>query len=167
MANIFDLTGTDVAANYRKVAPSTQLGTRKLRILLVTFGNGGSSNIDLTTQKASGTGTFSGSYLASDSYFSKAVLSLQNYGEVWAIGKPTTSDFLVIMSDDTAQDSAVDTNAVVVPGNWAQAEANLALAVGYGAAAGLVTGYDGTVTITDKYLNGSGLTTVSTEANKT
>ena len=167
MANMWDLTGTLVAANYRKVAPSTQFGTRKLRIISVNFDNGSDSDIDLTAQKASGTGTFSGSYLDSDSYYSKAVIALQNYAEVWAIGLPTATDFLAIISDDTTQDSAVDTNVVVVPGSWAQAEANLALSVGIGAKAGLATGYNGAVTITDKFLSGATLASVSTAADKT
>ena len=163
---MWDLNGTYLAANYRKVRPSTQLGTRALRIVTVVFDNGSDSDIDLTAAYASGTGTFAGSYLDHDSYFSKAVIALQNYGEIWAVGKPDTTGFTVIMSDDTAQDSAVDTNTVVVPGNWGQAEANLALAVGIGAKAGLATAYNGVVTITDKYLNGAGLSSVSTAADK-
>jgi hypothetical protein len=166
MANMWDLTGTYLAANYRKVRPSTQLGTRVLRIVTVTFDNGSDSDIDLTAAYASGTGTFAGSYLDHDSYFSKAVIALQTFGEVWVIGKPDATNFTVIMSDDTAQDAAMDTNVVVVPGNWGQAEALLAASVGIGAKAGLATAYNGVVTITDKYLNGAGLSSVSTAADK-
>jgi hypothetical protein len=146
MTNMWDLTGTYVAANYRKVRPSTQLGTRVLRFVKVVVAGGP----DLVT----------GSNL-SDSYFSQAVLAMQNYGETFMIGKPASLGggsyaFCMVMSDDTIQDSAVDTNAVVVPGNWAQAEANVAEHLG-----------SGTVTITDMYLSGDGFANVSTAADKT
>ena len=143
MANMWDLTGTTLAANYRKVAPSTQLGTRKLRFVRVSVASGGPSLVT--------------SYTASDSNFSKAVLQMQNYGETFAIGKPaagaaSSTAFVMVMSDDTMQDSAVDTNVVAVPGSWAQAEAAVAASLG-----------SGTVTITDLYLLGDDFGTVSAD----
>ena len=136
MANIFDLTGTTVAANYRKVSPSTQLGTRALRIVKVSI----ASSPDLVTDSG-----------LSDSYFSKAVLQMQNYGETWAIGAPADMTggvyaFVMIFSDDTAQDSAVGSNVVTIRGTWAQAEAAVAASLGAG-----------TVTITDQIFSGTGL----------
>jgi hypothetical protein len=128
MANIWDLTGTTVAANYRRVYPSTQLGTRKLRVIKVVVGGGAPS---LVTGQS-----------LSDSSYSKTVLALQNYAEVWVIGKPSATGFLAIISDDTAQDSALDANAVTVPGTWANAEADIVARLG------------GTCTITDQYLTG-------------
>jgi hypothetical protein len=131
MANMWDLTGTYVAANYRKVKPSTQLGTRRLRFLKVVVGGGAP---DLTTGQA-----------LSDSSFSKVVFAIQNYGEVWAIGKPTSTSVVFVMSDDTAQDSAEGENMIEVAGNWGQAEANIVERIG------------GSCTITDVYLNGAAL----------
>ena len=129
MANMWDLTGTYVAANYRKVKPSTQLGTRRLRFLKVVVG-GGAPN--LTTNQGD-----------SDSAFSKVVFAIQNYGEVWAIGNPSSTSVVFVMSDDTAQDSADGENMIEVAGNWGQAEANIVERIG------------GSCTITDLYLNGA------------
>ena len=128
MANMWDLTGTLVAANYRKVKPSTQLGTRRLRFLKVVVGGGAPS---LVTNQGE-----------SDSTFSKVVFAIQNYGEVWAIGTPTATTVVFIMSDDTAQDSAEGENMIEVAGNWGQAAANIVERIG------------GSCSITDVYLNG-------------
>ena len=165
---MWDLTGTTVAANYRKVRPSTQLGTRKLRFVTVVFGNGGDSDVDLRYGYWNDAGSaYAGSYLDSDSYFSKAVIALQNYGEVWAIGKPDATSFIVVMTDDTAQDSDTGSNSVVVPGAWTQAELNLVAAVGIGNKTGGATAYNGAVAITDKYLNGSSLSTLDADTGTT
>jgi len=131
MANIWDLTGTTVAANYRKVKPSTQLGTRRMRFVKVTVGGGAP---DLTTGQA-----------LSDSTFSKLVFAIQNYGEVFMIGTPTSTACVFVMSDDTAQDSDIGENMISVAGTWGQAEANVVERIG------------GTCTIKDVYLNGGAL----------
>ena len=124
MANIFDLTGTYVASNYRRVQPSTQFGTRVLRFIKVSV--------------ASGPDLVSGADL-SDSYFSKAVLCMQNYGETWMIGTPADMGggvyaFVMVVSDDTAQDAEVDSNTIGGAGSasYGQAEANVAAALGSG-----------------------------------
>jgi len=140
MANIFDLTGTTVAANYRKVSPSTQFGTRELRFVKVELVGG--TRPDFTV----GTGL-------SDSYFSKAVLQMQNYGESWAVGTPGQYAFVMVFSSDTAQDSAVDTNAVTVPGTWGDAEAAVYASLGSWAS--------GSVTVKDIYLSGAAFAEVS------
>jgi len=137
MANMWDLTGTFVAANYRKVKPSTQLGTRRLRFLKVVT----SGTPDLRKNAAQDADTTL--YTESDSPFSKVVFAIQNYGEVWAIGKPTQTSVVFIMSDDTAQDSAEGENMIEVAGNWGQAEANVVERIG------------GTCSITDMYLLGA------------
>ena len=131
MANIWDLTGTTVAANYRKVKPSTQLGTRRMRFVKVTVGGGAP---DLTTGQG-----------LSDSTFSKLVLAIQNYGEVFMIGNPSSTACVFVMSDDTAQDSDMDENMISVAGTWGQAEANIVERIG------------GSCTIKDVYLNGGSL----------
>jgi len=142
MANMWDLTGTDLAKNYRRVFPNTQFGTRKLRIILVTTAGG--STPDFTVGQS-----------LSDSYFSKAVLTLQNFAEIMAVGAPTANDFIAIIADDTAQDSAADTNVVAVKGNWGQAEDNIYAALG--------SWGSGSVTILDKYFTGATLTTLSND----
>jgi len=126
---MWDLTGTLVAANYRKVKPSTQLGTRRMRFVKVTVGGGAP---DLTTGQA-----------LSDSTFSKLVFAIQNYGEVFMIGTPTATDCVFVMSDDTAQDSDIGENMISVAGTWGQAEANIVERIG------------GTCRIKDVYLKGA------------
>ena len=125
---MWDLTGTYVAANYRRVQPSTQFGTRILRFVTVEVTGGP----NLTTGQGN-----------SDSAFSRVVLALQNFGEIWAVGAPTSGAFTVVMSSDTAQDADEGTNEI---GGWGQAEADLAAALG-----------SGTVEIYDQYLSGTGL----------
>lgn len=114
MANIFDLTGTTVAANYRKVSPSSQFGTRTLRFIKVVVSGGSTPDL-------------SSNYADSDSNFSKAVIAMQNYGETWMVGTPSSTAFVMVMSDDTAQDANADTN---VTGGWGQAEAAVLAALG-------------------------------------
>ena len=125
---MWDLTGTYVAANYRRVQPSTQFGTRSLRFIKIVVGGGGP---DLTTDQND-----------SDSAFSRAVLAMQNFGESWAVGTPDATTFMMVISDDTAQDANTDTNEI---GGWGQAEADVARALG-----------SGTVTISNWYLYGGG-----------
>ena len=149
-----DLTGTLLAANYQKFAPTTQMGTRALRFITITFGNGSDSDVDLTAAYASGTGTFAGTYTDGSSYFAKAVRTVETYFEVWAIGTPSTTAFTVIVSDDTAQDSDADTNVI---GGYGQVEAAIKDAVGIGAKAGLTTPYNGAVTLATVSLQGAAL----------
>lgn len=127
MTNMWDLTGTTVAANYRRVYASSQLGTRALRFIRVKVQGGTPPDFTVNTN-------------SSDSDFSKAVLCLQNYGEVWMIGAPNATEFIAVVSDDTAQDSNADTNVI---GGYGQAEANIYAALGSWAS-GSVTVYYGT-----------------------
>lgn len=149
-----DLTSTTVAANYMKTAPRTAFGTRALRFVTITFGNGSDSDVDMTAAYASGTGAWSGSYTDSFSYYAKAVRALQNYFELYAVGTPTATAFTIVVSDDTAQDSDADTHDL---GGYGQAEAAVKAAVGIGAKAGLATPYNGAVTIATVSLQGASL----------
>jgi hypothetical protein len=115
MANTFsDLTATTVAANYRKVAGSTQLGTRVLRFIKVTVGGGAP---DLTVGYNADVLQSTGS-----SSYALAVNALQGYAELYAVFAPSSTAFVAIVSDDTAQDSNTSTN---VAGGWGDAEANI------------------------------------------
>jgi hypothetical protein len=121
MANTFsDLTATTVAANYRKVAGSTQLGTRVLRFIKVTISGG--SPPDLTSGYNADVLQSTGS-----SYYALAVNALQGYAEIYAVFAPSSTAFVAIVSDDTAQDSDTNTN---VNGGWGDAEANILAALG-------------------------------------
>lgn len=151
------LIGTSVAANYQKFSPTTRMGTRALRFVTVTFGNGSDSDIDLTAGYASGTQTFSGSYTDANSYFARAVRTAETFFEVWAVGTPSATAFTMIVSDDTAQDNIAIGQPVaseVTSGTYADAEAAILAAIGIGYKAGLATPYNGTVTLASVSLSG-------------
>ena len=85
------LIGTTVTTNYLKAAPSTQFGTRQLTFLKVVA----------TESDGSTAVNFSTSYTTSNSDFSLAVRTIQNFNEVYAVGTPDSTGFIVIIADDT------------------------------------------------------------------
>lgn len=107
------LLGDTVAANYLKASPSTQFGTRVLRIVKVALS---------TDVYGSGAAT----YGAANSDYAKAVRTVQTYFETWAVFAPVAGGFCFICSDDTAQDSDTSTNVI---GGYGQAEAAVVAAV--------------------------------------
>jgi len=151
------LLGTTVAANYLKTSPTTQFGTRALRIIQVTAGTAGNSDIDFTVQKfavtGASTGAFTGSYTDSDSYFSAAVRAISSVAEIYAVGQPDATTFLAVVAAETANDSGTGANANIQDKSWSDLEAaitdTLARRLGNGtvtSSVGLV--YDGTVAVT-------------------
>ena len=79
------------SANWLKTAPSTQFGTRELTFLsVVATASNGSTAVD-----------FSSSYTSSNSDFSKAVRTIQNFNEIYAVGTPDATGFIVVIADDT------------------------------------------------------------------
>jgi len=79
------------SANWLKTAPSTQFGTRELTFLkVVATGSDGSTAVD-----------FSATSTASNSDFSKAVRTIQNFNEIYAVGTPDGVGFIVVIADDT------------------------------------------------------------------
>ena len=94
------LIGTDVAANYLKTSPSTQFGTRQLTFLkVVATESDGSTAVD-----------FSSSYASSNSDFSIAVRTIQTMAEIYAVGTPDATGFIVIIADDTKNGAAANSN---------------------------------------------------------
>jgi hypothetical protein len=79
------------SANWLKTAPSTQFGTRELTFLsVVATASNGSTAVD-----------FSATSTASNSDFSKAVRTIQNFNEIYAVGTPDATGFIVVIADDT------------------------------------------------------------------
>ena len=79
------------SANWLKTSPSTQFGTRELTFLkVVATGSDGSTAVD-----------FSATSTASNSDFSKAVRTIQNFNEIYAVGTPDAVGFIVVIADDT------------------------------------------------------------------
>jgi hypothetical protein len=118
MATLIDPTNTysqvNLAANYQRYTPTTQMGTRTLRVIKVLLSGGSPPNL-------------STSYTTSTSNYAKAVRTFQTYFETWAVFTPTATGFLAIVSDDTAQDSDAGTNVI---GGYGQVEAAILGAIG-------------------------------------
>jgi hypothetical protein len=130
MANTYsDLTATNVAYNYGKTTPTTQLGTRVIRFVKVTISGG--TPPDLTTKDGSG------SYTDSQSYYNALVRTMSDYAEIYAMFIPSSTIAVFAIADDTAQDSDTNTN---VAGGWGDFEANALAALGsWGSGAVAVT----------------------------
>ena len=146
-----DLIGTVVAKNYQRIAPSSMFGTRELTFVSVVVDNGGDSDVDLTKQMFEITGATVGAYVGeytdADSYFSRAVRALQGFAEVFYIGTPDATGFVVAIADDTANDGEGNTGL----GVYGNMEAAIASALSIGnktpvGGEGFV--YDGAVTVT-------------------
>lgn len=79
------------SANWLKTSPSTQFGTRQLTFLkVVATGSDGSTAVNFSTSST-----------ASNSDFSKAVRTIQNFNELYAVGIPDAVGFIVVIADDT------------------------------------------------------------------
>lgn len=128
-----DLTSTIVAANYRKIAPTSQLGTPELKFVSVAAVHN-TAAVDFTKAVLAGTGTFAdaGSLLA------KAVNALQGFAEVYVIGTPSATEFVCVVHANTANDGVT---------GWSSAEAAILAAIGA----------DTSVTITELTLTGDTL----------
>ena len=87
---------TTTSANWLKATESTQFGTRELTVIKVAV-TGGSN--DMRYQDGA---TSSLSYTLSNSLYSKAVRTLQNFAEVYAVYAPVAGGFIAIIAADTA-----------------------------------------------------------------
>lgn len=104
-----DLIGTEVAKNYQKVAPSSMFGTRELMFLKVTVDNAGTAKVDFTKQGTNEEGNdYVGTYLEADSYLSRAIRALQGFAELFFIGEPNVTSFIVAVSSDTLNEGSDD-----------------------------------------------------------
>jgi hypothetical protein len=128
MPSLFDssVQKTNVSANYGKMTVQqtygtgikfTNFGTRNLRVIKVSV-----SGTDLRYQN--GTDSTAGDFTASLSKFTLAVRALQTVAEIYAVFTPDASNFMAIISDDTANDSEDGVNAVSASGAaiWGDAE---------------------------------------------
>ena len=84
------------SANWLKTAPSTQFGTRELTVIKVLV-TGGSN--DMRYQDGA---TSSLSYTLPASLYSKAVRTIQNFAEVYAVYTPVATGFIAVIAADTA-----------------------------------------------------------------
>jgi hypothetical protein len=122
-------TATGVAANYLKMSPQdtyatgaefSNFGTRSLRLLKVVT-TGGTN--DLTKGADGATGT----YKDQNSVFARAVRALQTMGEVYLVGEPDGTSFMALVSGDTVNDAAVNSNVASTGYNALEAVINSSL----------------------------------------
>jgi hypothetical protein len=122
-------TATGVAANYLKMTPQdtyatgaefSNFGTRNLRLLKVVT-TGGTN--DLTKGADGATGT----YKDQNSVFARAVRALQTMGEVYLVGQPDGTTFMALVSADTVNDAAVNSNVPSTGYNALEAVINSSL----------------------------------------
>jgi len=122
-------TATGVAANYLKMSPQdtyatgaefSNFGTRNLRLLKVVT-TGGTN--DLTKGADGATGT----YKDQNSVFARAVRALQTMGEVYLVGQPDGTTFMALVSGDTVNDAAVNSNVASTGYNALEAVINSSL----------------------------------------
>lgn len=99
-----DLIGTIVAKNYQKAAPSSMFGTRELTFVSVTV-----TGPDMTKQDGA-----TGEYTDADSYFSRVIRAVQGYVEVFFIGTPDATSFVMAIAEDTANDGDAGTYSKLI-----------------------------------------------------
>ena len=81
--NIGYAAGVTVSANYLKAKPSTRFSTRQLQFVEIEV-----------------TGCHTNPY-ATDSLYSRAVRGVQAVAEVYAVGRPSSNKFMVVVAQDT------------------------------------------------------------------
>jgi hypothetical protein len=97
-----------VTANYLKAKPSTRFATRQLQFVEIEV-----------------TGCHTYPYL-SDSLYSRAIRGVQTVAEVYAVGRPSSNKFMVVIAQDT--DGADDGHGDVDAGDNSDSQ-NMQLAV--------------------------------------
>lgn len=98
MANTYGL----VSPNYQKIVAGSQLGTPALKFIEVAAVHSGGA-VDFTKKDLAG----AGAYTDSQSLMAKAVNALQGSAEVYIIGVPSATEFVVAINDNTDNDGVV------------------------------------------------------------
>jgi len=159
------LLGTYVAANYGRMTSQdtyggvtfSNFGTRNLAFIKVVASGGPTNALDFTAAAgvdtdadtasingASYNDQLTSAWQDSNSYFSVAIRTIQQFAEVYFVGAPTTSAFVVGIAIDTANDAAANSNVQVgtypVLTTFGAMAAAIATAVGTSAAANSAAG---------------------------
>jgi hypothetical protein len=106
--------------------PFTQFGTRQLTFLKITAVTGDTGSTSAVN--------FSTTYTAAFSNFAKAVRAVQNFNEIYAVGTPDATGFIVVIADDT-KNGADSGNTQGTGHGLLEAAIAAACATGTGAAA--------------------------------
>lgn len=124
------LLNTTVTANYLKTSATTKFGTRALKFVKVVVSGGTPPNLNLIDGTTADSNGIPG-YTLSNSLYSIAVRTIQQFAEIYAIGRPATSgglSFTVVIADDTQNTAGSDSN--VQDGSYGALEAQLLTALG-------------------------------------
>jgi len=108
------LLGTYVAANYGRMTSQdtyggttySNFGTRNLAFLKVLTSGGSPPDFTAGTGKSNDVYTVNSNALDSNDYFSTAVRTIQQFGEIYFVGTPTATAFVVAVAIDTMNSSA-------------------------------------------------------------
>ena len=114
------LLGTYVAANYGRMTSQdtyggttySNFGTRNLAFLKVVLSGGTPPDFTAGTGP-SGVYTVLNNSTDGNDYFSVAVRTIQQYGEVYFVGTPTAQAFVVAVAIDTMNSAATSSNTEV------------------------------------------------------
>jgi hypothetical protein len=102
--------------------PFTQFGTRQLRFLkVVGTESDGSTAVD-----------FSATYTAANSDFAVAVRTIQTMAEIYAVGTPDSTGFIVVVAADTANSSASGNGTNPIATTYTLLESAIVAALGNG-----------------------------------
>jgi len=124
------LLGTYVAANYGRMTSQdtyggvtfSNFGTRNLAFIKIVSSGSPSPSVDFTAAQGTDTDASAVSGYASaltyawqdsNSAFSVAVRTIQQYGEIYFVGTPVTASFLVAVAIDTMNSAAASSNVEV------------------------------------------------------
>ena len=114
------LLGTYVAANYGRMTSQdtyggttySNFGTRNLAFIKVVLSGGTPPDFTAGTGP-SGVYTVLNNSTDGNDYFSVAVRTIQQYGEVYFVGTPTAQAFVVAVAIDTMNSAATSSNTEV------------------------------------------------------
>ena len=114
------LLGTYVAANYGRMTSQdtyggttySNFGTRNLAFIKVVLSGGTPPDFTAGTGP-SGVYTVLNNSTDGNDYFSVAVRTIQQYGEVYFVGAPTAQAFVVAVAIDTMNSAATSSNVEV------------------------------------------------------
>ena len=114
------LLGTYVAANYGRMTSQdtyggttySNFGTRNLAFIKVVLSGGTPPDFTAGTGP-SGVYTVLNNSTDGNDYFSVAVRTIQQYGEVYFVGTPTAQAFVVAVAIDTMNSAATSSNVEV------------------------------------------------------
>lgn len=116
------LLGTTVTANYNRVVGPSYTVSGDVRTYTGPFSNFGTRKLNfykVTADENAGAVDFTKSTLAADpltswqdpnSLFARAILALQQFGEVFFVGTPNAVGFVVALADNTANSAEVGSN---------------------------------------------------------